>query len=101
MGTTLSFHGVDAVLDLDDHAITLRRGAAAAPPAGDEASVAESAADAPVVIPRWEVEKVTLKPASLLSYGKLVIATKAGREHSLQFTRDAQEQFADLAAIIG
>jgi hypothetical protein len=102
MGTKLTFQGIDATVELDDQAITLRGAAATSAPAGGEDPPrAASGGEDPVVIPRWEVEDVTVKSASLLGYGKLVITTKAGREHTVEFPRDAEERFTNLAAIVG
>ena len=102
MGTKLTFQGVDSVVELEDHAVTLH-GAKTAVRSGADAQAADEspAAADPVVIPRWEVEEVTLKPPTLLAYGKLVIATRGGREHTVEFAKDVQDRFENLAAIIG
>ena len=100
MATKLTYEGVDSTLELDDHAITLR-GAAAAAPAGGDAPAAPPAGDEPVVIPRWEVQEVAVKSATLLGYGTFTITTKAGSEYAVRFSRDAEERFDNLAAILG
>jgi hypothetical protein len=100
MATKLTYEGVDSTVELDDHAITLRGATAAAPPDGDTPAPAP-AGDEPVVIPRWEVRDVTLKSATLLGYGTLTIATTAGSEYTVRFSRDAEDRFGTLAEIIG
>jgi hypothetical protein len=103
MGTKLTYQGVETTVDLEDHAITLRASTAdpMAAAGAEAASGVESVGAEPVVIPRWEVAGATIKPASLLSYGQLVITTQGGQEHTVQFSRDAEDRFTDLAAIIG
>jgi hypothetical protein len=103
MATKLTYEGVDAVVELDDHAVTLHGAIESSAGArGDESTGEGPSSDGdPVVIPRWEVEAARVESASLLSYGRLVITTKAGREHAVKFSRDAQERFETLAAIIG
>jgi hypothetical protein len=102
MGTKLTFQGVDSVVELEDHAVTLH-GAKSTVRSDADAPVADEnpTNGDPVVIPRWEVQDVTLKPPTLLGYGKLTIATQAGREHTVEFSRDAQDRFENLAAILG
>ena len=100
MGTKLTFQGVDSVVELEDHAITLHGATTTAPSGGDGQPADEPAAGDPVVIPRWEIEDVTLKPPTLLAYGKLSIATRGGREHTVEFAKDVQDRFENLAAII-
>jgi hypothetical protein len=99
MGTKLTFQGVETTVELEDHAITLR--GASAETGGEAPAGGDPAGAEPVVIPRWEVESATIKSASLLAYGKLVIAVRGGQEHTVEFSRDAQDRFSDLAAIIG
>ena len=99
MATKLTYEGVDSTVELDDHALTIR-GAAAAAPAGGDTPAPPPPGDEPVVIPRWEVQDATVKSATLLGYGKLVITTKAGSEYTIQFSRDVEERFSNLAAIL-
>ena len=88
---SLTFSGQDADVTLDDGTITFVPGGAG--------TTGASAGD-PVVIPRSEVAGVDLKPASLLAYGRLVISTRSGDEHTVQFAREDQDRFANLEAII-
>jgi len=101
MGTKLTFQGVDSVVELEDHAVTLHGAKTTVRPGADAPVADEPAGGDPVVIPRWEVEGATVKPPTLLAYGKLVITTRAGREHTVEFSKDAQDRFENLAAIIG
>jgi hypothetical protein len=97
MGSMLTFHGQDADVELGDGTITLVAHAA------DDTTDATDAADAgddPVVIPRSEVADAQLTGASLLAYGRLVISTREGEEHTVRFAREEQEHFENLQAII-
>jgi hypothetical protein len=101
MGTKLTYQGVDTTVELEDQAVTLRP--AAADPAGSAAAAAsagEPGGADPVVIPRWEIENATVKAASLLGYGQLVITVRGGQEHTVEFSRDAQDRFDGLAEIL-
>jgi hypothetical protein len=102
MSTKLTYEGVRTAVDLEDHAVTLRPAAAdpMAAAGADAASGVEPGSEPFVVIPRWEVEGVTVKPASLLGYGQLVITVRGGQEHTVEFSRDAQDRFGDLAEIL-
>ncbi len=103
MSTKLTYQGVQTTVDLEEHAITLRPGTSdpmTAAGAGGTSGV-EPESEPPVVIPRWEVASATVKPATLLGYGKLVITTQGGQEHTVEFSKDAQDRFSDLATIIG
>jgi hypothetical protein len=100
MATKLTYEGVDSVVELEDHALTLH-GATASAPAGGDDDAATPAADEAVVIPRWEVQGVTVKSATLLGYGTFSVATTGGREYAVRFTREAEERFATLAEILG
>jgi hypothetical protein len=103
MSTKLTYQGVRTTVDLEDHAITLRESTEDAMTAAGAgaASGVEPESKPPVVIPRWEIASATVKPATLLGYGKLVITTQGGQEHTVEFSKDAQDRFSDLAAIIG
>ncbi len=99
MGTSLTFHGQDAAVAVDDRIITLTGTVATSGPDERERAT-ELPDDDPVVLPRSEIAGVTLEPATLLGYGRLAISTRAGRTHSVRFPRDAQDHFANLEAII-
>jgi hypothetical protein len=109
MGSTLTFHGQDADVELGDGTITFVAHPApaadeATATAGDDTSAATGGTDTgdeqPVVIARSEVAGVQLTGASLLAYGRLVISTRGGEEHTVRFAREEQEHFENLEAII-
>ena len=99
MGTSLTFHGQDADVAVDDRTITLTGAVATSGPDGQERST-DLVGDDALVLPRSEVAGVTLESATLLGFGRLAIQTRAGRTHAVQFPRDAQERFDNLEAII-
>lgn len=100
MVTRITYEGVDSVVELEDRAVTLSGAAVrSARAVGTDAAGVDADAGDRVVIPRWEVDDVTLEPASLLSYGRLVV-TARGRVYTVEFTRDAQERFGDLAIVL-
>ncbi len=88
--SNLSFHGQDTDVELGAGTITLV-GRSADGAADDGGSV---------VVPRSEVAEVQLKASSLLAYGRLVITTRSGEQHTVQFAREEQEHFENLEAII-
>lgn len=90
MGTSLTYRGQDADIELDDSTITLV----------DTATASSAEAPDPVVILRSDVTGVELKPPTLLAYGRLVISTRAGGEHTVQFSKETQARFENLEAII-
>ena len=101
MGTSLTFHGQDADVVLDDRAITIARATEGATTSEDEEPRDVDEGDVPVVIPRSEVTAVELKPPTLLGYGRLVISTRTMGQHTVQFARgEAQKHFANLEVII-
>ncbi len=83
MGSGLTFSGQDADVVLEDRIVKF-----------------VGATDEPVVILRSDISAVELTKATLLGYGRLVISTRAGDQHTVRFTRDAQEHFDNLEAII-
>ena len=88
----------DADVELGDGTITL---AAHATDDGATTTAGTGAGDdRPVVIARSEVAGVQLTGASLLAYGRLVISTRGGAEHTVRFAREEQEHFENLEAII-
>lgn len=99
MGTSLTFHGQDADVAVDDRTVTLTGDVATSGPDERERS-SRLVDDDALVLPRSEIAGVTLEPATLLGYGRLAISTRAGRKHTVQFPRDAQDHFANLEAII-
>jgi hypothetical protein len=96
MGTGLTFHGQDTDVVLDDRTITLVDTATSS----TAGATGRSGDGGPVVILRSEVTAVELEPPTLLAYGRLVISTRAGTEHTVQFPRPAQEHFENLEAIV-
>ena len=85
MSTGLTFHGQYVDVVLADRTLEL-----ADPTSGGD----------PVVLLRSEITDVELKRPTLLGYGRLVISTRGGDQHTVEFAKDAQESFDNLAAII-
>jgi hypothetical protein len=54
-----------------------------------------------VVIPRHEIASATLKDASMLVNGNLVVHTAGGRKYQLHFRRKQQADFEQLAQQLG